>query len=160
MLKIQRSYLYAGIGVVAVLVVFAFVMFQRNSSPTPAVPGLMAEVFYSPTCGCCINYMGHARDSGIEIKATQTSDMDSVKERFNIPASMRSCHTMKIGNYFVEGHIPAAAIQKLMAEKPDIDGIAMAGMPSGSPGMPGVKQGQFEIYAIKNGQVQGLFVKI
>ena len=63
---------------------------------------------------------------------------------------MESCHTTVMGNYFVEGHIPLEVVNKLLTEKPDIKGIAMPGMPNGSPGMPGVKRGDFVIYAINN----------
>lgn len=65
---------------------------------------------------------------------------------------MESCHIVDWGGYYVEGHVPLAAINKLMTEKPDIDGLVMPGMPSGSPGMDGTQQGDFVIYAIKNGQ--------
>ena len=73
---------------------------------------------------------------------------------------MQSCHTTTIGNYFVEGHIPIEAIEKLMTEKPNIKGIAMPGMPSGSPGMPGAKQGPFIIYAIGNDGSVGEFMRM
>ena len=149
--------------IVAVLLVigaFALLMIPRGNTTIAAFKGVSAEVFYSPTCGCCINYMGHVRDGGLEVIARQTDTIDTIKDQFKIPAAMRSCHTMEIDRYFVEGHIPREAIQKLMTEKPDIDGIALRGMPSGSPGMPGIKQGPFEVYAIKNGQVQGLFMKV
>lgn len=156
----KKPYLYAGIGIIVVLV-FAFVMIQRNTTPSsPELSGLVAEVFYSPTCGCCINYMGSLREAGITVKATQVTDMDTIKNDLNIPTDMRSCHTTKIGDYFVEGHIPVEAIQKLIAEKPLIDGIALPGMPSGSPGMPGIKRGTFDVQSINNGKSEGLFVQI
>ena len=79
--------------------------------------------------------------------------MDAVKQRFNIPANMQSCHTTIIGDYFVEGHIPLEVIDKLLSEKPDLDGIALPDMPAGSPGMPGRKTEEFIIYGLKDGQV-------
>lgn len=122
--------------------------------------GYTAEVFYSPSCGCCVNYIGYLRDSGFNVKAEQVPDVGEIKSHLKIPAQLSSCHTTKIGKYFIEGHMPVEAIQKLLQESPDIDGIALPGMPHGSPGMPGSKNSAFEIYAIKNGQVQGTFVKI
>ena len=73
---------------------------------------------------------------------------------------MESCHTVVIGDYFIEGHIPLEAVEKLLVEKPDIKGIAMPGMPSGSPGMPGAKKGDFVIYAVNNDGTTEEFMRI
>ncbi len=72
----------------------------------------------------------------------------SIEKKYGVPKELESCHMMIVGDYFVEGHVPLEAINKLLGEKPDIVGIAMAGMPSGSPGMPGSKEGDFIIYAV------------
>ena len=80
-----------------------------------------------------------------------TDNVDEMKGRLNIPEEMWSCHTSVIGDYFIEGHVPVAAIQKLLAEQPDVDGIALPGMPSGSPGMTGEQQAPFIIYAVAHG---------
>ena len=79
--------------------------------------------------------------------------MSSIKEKYQIPDNMQSCHTTIIEDYFVEGHVPIEAIRKLLATKPDIDGIALPGMPSGSPGMSGIKTEAFKIYALSDGVV-------
>ncbi len=78
--------------------------------------------------------------------------MSSIKRRLQISRNMESCHTAVIGDYFVEGHLPVEAVAKLLAEKPAIDGIALPGMPSGSPGMPGPKTAAFKIYALSDGK--------
>ena len=80
--------------------------------------------------------------------------MNSIKEKYNIPYNMQSCHTTEIGDYFVEGHVPIEAVNKLLAEKPDIDGITLPDMPSGSPGMPGPKREEFIIYSLKDGEAE------
>jgi len=80
-----------------------------------------------------------------------TDNLDEVKDRFNIPEEMWSCHTSVIGDYYIEGHVPVAAIEKLLAEQPDIDGIALPGMPSGSPGMTGEQEAPFVVYAVADG---------
>ena len=85
---------------------------------------------------------------GFDVTVNQVATMDQVKKDFNIPANLQSCHTTQIGDYFVEGHIPLEAIEKLLTEKPAIAGIAMPGMPSGSLGMPGKKSGPWIIYAV------------
>ncbi|MFC1595264.1 DUF411 domain-containing protein [Patescibacteria group bacterium] len=110
-----------------------------------------ATVYKSPTCGCCIGYMAEAEKSEINVETVTTKDMELIKEQYNIPREMESCHTMIIDDYFVEGHVPFEAIEKLLAEKPDIDGIALPDMPAGSPGMPGIKTGSYEIYQLKDG---------
>ncbi len=87
-------------------------------------------------------------------------DLAPIKDKYNIPRQLQSCHTSIIGDYFVEGHVPVEAIARLIAEKPDIAGIALPGMPSGSPGMPGAKQGTWTIQAVgKDGAVTE-FMKI
>jgi hypothetical protein len=81
-----------------------------------------------------------------------TDNLDEIKDRLNIPEEMRSCHTSVIGDYYIEGHVPVAAIRKLLAEQPAIDGIALPGMPSGSPGMTGEQQAPFVVYAVADGK--------
>lgn len=108
-------------------------------------------VFKSSSCGCCGIWSEYAGKE-YETEVVEVLDMASVKEE--IPPNLQSCHTTTVGGYFIEGHIPIEAIQKLLAERPDIKGIAMPGMPSGSPGMPGTKQGSWVIYAVHhNGSV-------
>ncbi len=79
-------------------------------------------------------------------------DMTSIKQAYQIPQNMISCHTAVIEDYFVEGHVPVEAIKKMLEEKPAIDGIALPGMPPGSPGMPGKKTEALKIYALSDGK--------
>jgi hypothetical protein len=111
-------------------------------------------IFKSPTCGCCVGYSAYLEDQGFEVEVVNQEDITSVKDEHNIPFSMQSCHTAIIGDYFVEGHVPVEAIDKLLSEKPDIDGIALPDMPAGSPGMPGVKSEEFVIYSLNSGDDQ------
>ena len=110
-------------------------------------------IYKSPQCGCCVGYAAELEKQGYIVETVTTSDMDAVKKKHNIPRNMESCHTMIIGDYFVEGHMPFEAIDKLMAEKPAIDGIALPAMPSGSPGMPGQKREPFSIFSLVDGEV-------
>jgi len=107
-----------------------------------------ATVFYSPTCDCCREYIPYLKRQGFSVEAKPTRDMLSIKEQYQIPSEIESCHTTIIGDYFIEGHMPIEAIRKLLEEKPDILGIGLAGMPQGSPGMGGVKKEAFEIYGL------------
>lgn len=92
-------------------------------------------VFRSPTCGCCSLWIDHMEASGFQVKDEVTEDMAAIKQQYEVPANLRSCHTTVANDYVLEGHIPAADVQRLLIEKPDVVGIAVPGMPIGSPGM-------------------------
>lgn len=119
-----------------------------------------ATMYKSPSCGCCVKYAPYVEDKGIDVNTVATEGIENIKQQYGVPTSMESCHTMVIEGYFVEGHIPKEAIDKLLLERPDIDGIALPGMPAGSPGMPGTKNGDFIIYSIKDRNVVGEFMRI
>jgi rhodanese-related sulfurtransferase len=111
------------------------------------------QVFKSPNCGCCIEYVAELKERDFSVVTVKTLDMVSVKVEHGVPKSMESCHTAIIEGYFVEGHVPIEAVDKLLTERPDIDGIAMPGMPSGSPGMPGNQREPFVVYSVTDGEV-------
>ena len=147
----------------AVVVLVLFFSFLIISCSTPNAPSSAAEkatVFKSQSCGCCGLYIRYLGQQDLTVETVDVPDMTVVKNQQSIPSSMQSCHTTTIGNYFVEGHIPIEAIEKLMTEKPNIKGIALPDMPSGSPGMPGSKQGPFIIYALGNDGSVGEFMRM
>jgi len=109
----------------------------------------------SSTCGCCGVYGSYMKKLGYDVETHNTDDLESVKTDLGIPYELASCHTSEIGGYVVEGHIPEEIIAKLLEEKPNIKGIGMAGMPSGSPGMPGPKTEDFVIYEITHEGIEG-----
>ncbi|PXX94645.1 DUF411 domain-containing protein [Halomonas sp. LBP4] len=113
-----------------------------------------AIMFKNPNCTCCAGYAEHLEDNGIKVKVVPTDQMAKVKQQARIPVSETACHTLSIGGYAVEGHVPFKAIEKLFEEMPDVNGLTLAGMPSGSPGMPGPKMGDFEVKSFKNGQAE------
>ena len=117
--------------------------------------GILATVYKSPTCGCCGVWATYMKKEGYQVLTEDVVDMSTVKERLEVPYELESCHTSEIAGYVVEGHVPNEAIEKLLSEKPDIKGIGMAGMPSGSPGMPGPKTEDFVIYEITHEGVKG-----
>lgn len=128
--------------------------FRTNNQGNEPKSETEATVFYSPTCSCCLEYIPYLKRQGFKVKTAPTNDMLSIKEKYQIPQEIETCHTTIIGDYFVEGHMPIKAIKKLLEEKPDILGIALPGMPEGSPGMGGFKIGEFKIYGIlKQGTV-------
>ncbi len=120
-----------------------------------------ATVFKSPSCGCCSMYIKYLKkQSNLDVDVVEKMDITPIKTKYDIPSNLRSCHTTIIGDYFVEGHVPIEAINKLMSEKPNITGIALPQMPSGSPGMPGSKTEAFVIYAVNKDGSYDEFMKI
>ena len=99
----------------------------------------VVEVFKSPYCGCCGKWVEHMRQNGFEVKAHDVEDVPAVRQKLGMPDRLGSCHTAKIGGYVVEGHVPAADIQRLLKEKPKALGLSVPSMPPGSPGMESSK---------------------
>lgn len=92
-------------------------------------------VYKSASCGCCGKWVEHVEKHGFSVTVVNVEDVMAVKAKAGIPDKLASCHTSKVGGYVIEGHVPAADIKKLLAEKPKAKGIAVAGMPMGAPGM-------------------------
>ena len=113
---------------------------------------LSVEVFKTPSCGCCYGYVLFLKKEQFNVKETDMRSLHSIKQKYNIPLEMQSCHTTIIGKYFIEGHVPLEAVNKLLKEQPDIDGIALPGMPIGTPGMPGKKEEPFVVYQLIDGK--------
>ena len=136
--------------VCVIILAVAGIAIARANSPSlhEKHPKHTAIVYKTPTCGCCANFVGYLRTQNYDIEVVDLSQeaLTKKKRELGVPASLDSCHTtVAKEGYFVEGHIPYEAINKLLAEKPDIKGIGMPGMPSASPGMPGSKTAPFDI---------------
>ena len=97
----------------------------------------VALVHKSPTCGCCGLWVDHLKEAGFPVEVRDSEDVTPVKQRLGVPYGKGSCHTAEIAGYFIEGHVPAEDIKRLLAEKPDAKGLVLPGMPMGSPGMEG-----------------------
>lgn len=93
------------------------------------------EVARSATCGCCGAWVEHVRDAGFAVRETVREDLDVVKSQLGVPADLQSCHTATIDGFVIEGHVPVAEIRRMLLERPAGIGLAVAGMPAGSPGM-------------------------
>ena len=108
----------------------------------------LVTVTKDPSCGCCGGWVAHVEAAGFPVRVVESPDMDSPQRRLGVPAELASCHTAEVGGYVVEGHVPAAAIRRLLAERPDATGLAVPGMPAGSPGMdfPGVDLEHYEAF--------------
>lgn len=111
-------------------------------------------VYTDDACGCCDIYVDYAEGISKGVSQDLEGSVEELKDEKGIPEDLRSCHTTMVDDYFVEGHIPAEVIEKLVEEQPDIEGIAMPGMPSGSPGMPGSKTEEWVIYSVVDGEYE------
>ena len=105
------------------------------------------HVIKSPTCGCCGAWVALAREEGYDIEVTETDNVTPAKREAGIPGALWSCHTAMIDGYVVEGHVPFAALAQLLEERPDITGIAVPGMPFGSPGMGDDPTARYDVMA-------------
>ena len=129
-----------------------FLMQGAALAAAAVVPGLLAAqaapamvVYKDPNCGCCKLWVDHVKAAGFAVSVRDSSDVAAVKKRQGVPARLYSCHTAIVGGYVVEGHVPADLVQKLLKEKPKVVGLAVPGMPAGSPGM---EQGSKEPYEV------------
>lgn len=105
-------------------------------------------VHKSPTCGCCTKWVEHLRNAGFTVQVDETDDLAPIKSRLGVPEQMASCHTAEVAGYFVEGHVPVEDIQRLLAEKPATKGLAVPGMPMGSPGMEGPHTQPYQVMQV------------
>lgn len=118
----------------------------RLASSQAAPPEI--TVYRDPTCGCCHQWVNYLKGQGFHVTDIVRSDMTAIKQQYGIPADLTSCHTAIVEGYVVEGHVPATDIQRLVTERPNIKGIAVPGMPVGSPGMElGDRQDTFTVVA-------------
>ena len=131
---------------------FNFIEDKKNASANINNKKLSVEVFKTPSCGCCYGYVLFLEKEQFNVKETDMRSLHSIKQKYNIPLEMQSCHTTIIGKYFIEGHVPLEAVNKLLKEQPEIDGIALPGMPIGTPGMPGKKEEPFVVYQLIDGK--------
>jgi len=116
--------------------------------PASFAPESDIVVYKTATCSCCGKWVSHLRDAGLKVNVVNVSNMQSIQAGVGVPRKLRSCHTAVVGDYWVEGHVPADLIQRLKAKRPaNVRGIAVAGMPMGSPGMEGPNPVEYDIVA-------------
>jgi hypothetical protein len=114
----------------------------------PAAPaGPTVTVYKSPTCGCCGKWIAHLQAAGFTVVAHDTDDVSGMRNSLGVPFRLASCHTARVGNYVIEGHVPADLITKILTEHPAIAGLAVPGMVTGSPGMEGPGAQPYDVVA-------------
>jgi len=116
-----------------------------------ATPAAAPEVvvYKSPSCGCCKKWIEHVRAAGFHVTAHDTTDLAGVSARYGVPRNLTACHTALVDGYVVEGHVPADVIQRLLEERPNLVGVAMPGMPAGSPGMESATPLHYRIFTFE-----------
>ena len=130
---------------------------ETPAAPSPEAPDAVADaafqwpamtVYKTPFCGCCVVWIEHAEAAGIPVQAVEVDDMGPTKQELGVPYGKGSCHTATIGGYFIEGHVPIQDIRRLLVEQPDARGLALPGMPMGSPGME-MPDGSAEAFTVE-----------
>ena len=121
-----------------------------TSAPAAAAPASLAadrtiKVYKDPNCGCCKEWIKHLEQNGFKVEVMDMPDLSAVKTKYGVGDNLRSCHTGVIGDYVIEGHVPADLIVKMLDEKPKIAGLAVPGMPMGSPGMEGATKEPYDV---------------
>ena len=131
---------------------------QPSRARKPAVTPI--EVYKSPTCGCCAKWVEHLQAAAFAPDVHEMPDVFPVKTKAGVPASLQSCHTALVGGYVIEGHVPADVIRQLLHEKPKIAGLAVPGMPIGSPGMEqGARVDPYEVIAFTKDGTTSTYAK-
>lgn len=127
------------------------------SKPTKATEMI---VYKSPHCGCCSAWVAHVNAAGLPVKVFETELVSDMADKLRVPENLRGCHTAEIDGYFVEGHVPAADIRKLLRERPKARGLAVPGMPIGAPGMEqGNRKDAFDTLIVGRDGSVGVFVR-
>lgn len=116
-------------------------------------------VHKDPNCGCCQKWVDHLRVNGFDVVSDHRSNVDSVKKALGVPTALAACHTAKVGGYVIEGHVPADLVKRLLRERPKIVGLAVPGMPAGSPGMEVGHKEPYEIIAFRKNGATSVFAR-
>ena len=146
----RLAWVGGAIGLVAVLGVAVAVSAGRSAE---AARQSVIDVYKDPACGCCSLWVEHLREDGFTVTARDTQKLAALKTENGVPREMQSCHTALVGDYVIEGHVPAADVRRLLRDRPAIAGLAVAGMPIGSPGMEveGVPAQPYDVMAFEEG---------
>ena len=118
-------------------------------------------IYKSRTCGCCTKWVDHFKASGFKTEVHDREDMDEVKKWLGVPPGVRSCHTAQVEKYLIEGHVPASDVKQMLAKRPKIAGLAVPGMPTGTPGMavPGKPAAPYEVISFQRDGKTQLFAR-
>ncbi len=125
------------------------VFLASTTGTAGAQAATQVEVFKSPHCGCCGKWLEHLQQNGFRVSIREVNDVPAARKKLGMPDRLGSCHTARVGDYVIEGHVPAADIQRLLKEKPQALGLAVPAMPPGSPGMETAKPVPYETLLVQ-----------
>lgn len=141
-----RASLQSGAALAAALVSARVAAAAGIAEPRPAeAAGRAITIYKDPSCGCCAKWVEHLKTAGFTPTVHDTPDMKTVKASMGVPEALQSCHTARVGSYAIEGHVPADVIERFLKEAPVARGLAVPGMPMGSPGMEGPAKDKYDI---------------
>ena len=126
----------------ALALVTAFLVLQRSTAEAES-PAIL--VHKDPNCSCCAGWVQHLKDAGFAVRVEETTNLQPVRKRLGMPADLAACHTAEVEGYVLEGHVPAAAVRRLLEQRPTATGLAVPGMPAGSPGMEGGTPQRYDV---------------
>jgi len=153
--SVWQRYGLALVGGAVTLIVSAVVFWARPPAPPPNAPYVV--MFKSPTCQCCARWAAQLREAGFAVQAEHPPDLASVRAQQGIAPAHAACHTALVGGYVVEGHVPAADITRLLAERPAARGLVLPGMPIGSPGMEGFHPEPYDVLLLHEDGTTSVF---
>jgi hypothetical protein len=148
----RRRFVAAAAGLLAV---------SGRSKWLAAASATPITVYKSRSCGCCAKWVEHLEAEGFDPRVHDEEEMDRIKDELGVPQAVRSCHTAVAGKYLIEGHVPAADIRKLLRQQPAVAGLAVPGMPGGTPGMAalGAKPTGFDVVAFQSSGKTEVFAR-
>ncbi len=126
----------------ALALVAAFLVLQRSPAEAES-PTIL--VHKDPNCSCCAGWVRHLKDAGFAVRVEETTNLQPVRKRLGVPVDLAACHTAEVDGYVLEGHVPAAAVRRLLEQRPSAIGLAVPGMPAGSPGMEGGTPQRYDV---------------
>ncbi len=126
----------------ALALVAAFLVLQRSTAEAESAAILVHK---HPNCSCCAGWVQHLKDAGFPVRVEETANLQPVRKRLGVPADLAACHTAEVDGYVLEGHVPAVAVRRLLEQRPTAIGLAVPGMPAGSPGMEGGTPQRYDV---------------
>lgn len=151
--RVGRKSLIGGVAVA--LAVAGVLWFSASKSDASQV-----VVYKTPSCGCCTKWAQHLRDNGFSVRTESMPDLSKLKRYHGVGQELSACHTALVDGYVVEGHVPAAVVRRLLEERPPVAGIAVPGMPQGSPGMPSAHPEPYEVLAFDEDGSTYVFARV
>jgi len=140
------------------VIVLAAVIIGAGCTQAPAET-LEVTVYKRADCGCCNLWIEHLEANGFSVKARNVQHLDQIKKESGVSRKLSACHTARIGDYVIEGHVPAQDIKRLLAENLDVVGLAVPGMPAGSPGMEGPRKESYAVYTFSKDGATEVFAR-